>query len=100
VSPDLLFDLFQDGEDGRLWRGSFADLGMAKRNAQRFADEERQEFSVYTSEDYSEVARVFPSRSKLTPDTGPDRNILTAGKDSDQETFQDGGQHESQESLS
>jgi hypothetical protein len=64
MSPDLLFDLFQDGDDGRLWRGSFADLGMAKRNAQRFADEERQEFFVYRSEDYSEVARMFPSRMK------------------------------------
>lgn len=64
MSPDLLFDLFQDGEDGRLWRKSFADLDEAKRNAQRFADEERQEFFVRRFEDCSEIARVFPSRRK------------------------------------
>jgi hypothetical protein len=64
MSPDLLFDLFQDGEDGRLWRKSFADLDDAKRKAQQFADEERQEFFVRRFEDYSEIARVFPSRIK------------------------------------
>jgi hypothetical protein len=47
-----------------LWRASFADLDEAKRNAQKFADEERQEFFVYRFEDYSEVARLFPSRMK------------------------------------
>jgi hypothetical protein len=65
MACDLQFGLFQAGEDRPIWRGSFADLDMAKRHAQGLADEERQEFFVYTSEDYSEVARMFPSRMKL-----------------------------------
>ncbi|MGD0227414.1 MAG: hypothetical protein ABSF71_34270 [Terriglobia bacterium] len=47
-----------------MWRGSFADLDEAKRKAQQLADEERQEFFVCRFEDYSEIARVFPSRMK------------------------------------
>ena len=46
MSRDLLFDVFQDGEEGRLWRKSFADLDEAKRNARKLADEECQEFLV------------------------------------------------------
>jgi hypothetical protein len=61
---DHQFGLFQDDACGPLWRASFADLDEAKRNAQKFADEERQEFFVYRFEDYSEVARLFPSRMK------------------------------------
>jgi len=55
MTYDLLFDLFQDSEDGPLWRRSFADLDGAKSQAQDFADEERQEFFVRRFEDYSEV---------------------------------------------
>lgn len=64
VRNDHQFGLFQDGEDGRLWRKSFADLDEAKRNARKLADEERQEFFVCRFEDYSEIARVFPPRIK------------------------------------
>ena len=64
MAYDLQFGLFQADEGGPMWRGSFADLDMAKRKAQRLADEERQEFFVRRSEDRSEVARVFPSRTK------------------------------------
>ena len=62
MSRDLLFDVFQDGEGGRLWRKSFADLDEATRNARKLADEECQEFLVYRFEDHSEIARVFPTR--------------------------------------
>jgi hypothetical protein len=64
VPYDHQFGLFQDGEDGRLWRGSFANLDEAKGKAQEFADEERKEFFVCRFEDYCEIARVFPSRMK------------------------------------
>jgi hypothetical protein len=73
MTCDLLFDLFQDGEDGPLWRRSFADLDGAKRNARRLADEERQEFFVRRFEDSSEIARVFPSRMK--PQSRPGRRF-------------------------
>ncbi|MGD0221126.1 MAG: hypothetical protein ABSF71_02215 [Terriglobia bacterium] len=58
------FGLFQDDEDRSIWRGSFANLDGAKRKAQQFADEEGHEFFVRRFEDYSEVARLFPSRVK------------------------------------
>ena len=61
---DHKFGLFQDDGGGFVWRGSFVDLDAAKRRAQQFADEERHEFFVRRFEDYSEVARVFPSRVK------------------------------------
>jgi hypothetical protein len=64
MAHDNQFGLFQDDAGGPLWRASFDDLDEAKRNAQRFADEERQEFFIYRFEDYSEVARLFPSRMK------------------------------------
>lgn len=63
MSPQLQFLLFQDYQDRTLWRGSFADLDAAKHNAQRLADEERQEFIVRRFADSSEVARLFPSAS-------------------------------------
>lgn len=61
---DYRFGLYQDNGGGRVWRGSFADLEEAKRHAQKFADEEHHEFFVCRFEDYSEVARSFPSRKK------------------------------------
>jgi hypothetical protein len=61
---DQKFGLFQDDEGGPLWRASFADLDEAKRNARKLAEEERQEFFVCRFEDYSEVARMFPTRNK------------------------------------
>ena len=64
MARDHQFGLFQDEAGGPLWRASFADLDEAKRKAQKFADEERQEFFVYRFEDYSEIARVFPSRKE------------------------------------
>ena len=67
MAYDHQFGLFQDDAGGPLWRASFADLDEAKRNAQRFADEEGQEFFVTRFEDYSEVARLFPSRMKPQP---------------------------------
>ena len=59
---DHQFGLFQDDDDRSIWRGSFADLDEARRQAQRWADEERQEFFVRRFADYSEVARLFPTR--------------------------------------
>jgi hypothetical protein len=71
---DHQFGLFQD-DAGRSWRRApFADLDGAKRKTQKFADEERQEFLVRKLEDYSEVARMFPSRTESMPGTGLDRN--------------------------
>jgi hypothetical protein len=64
MAYDHQFGLFQDDAGGSLWRASFADLDEAKRNARKLADEERQEFFVRRFEDYSEIARVFPSRTK------------------------------------
>jgi hypothetical protein len=64
MAYDHQFGLFQDDAGGPLWRASFADLDEAKRNARKLADEERQEFFVRRFEDYSEIARVFPSRTK------------------------------------
>jgi hypothetical protein len=61
-----------------VWRASFADLDEAKRKAQKFADEERQEFFVYRLKDYSEIARVFPARAESMPGAGLDRNRLAA----------------------
>jgi len=67
VADDHQFGLYQDDSDGPRWRASFCDLDEAKRNAQKFADEEGQEFFVYRFEDYSEVARVFPTRMRPQP---------------------------------
>jgi hypothetical protein len=64
MPDDQCFGLFQAGMDGPLWRASFVDLDEAKRVARRLADEERQEFFVRSFEDYSEVARLFPTRNK------------------------------------
>jgi hypothetical protein len=69
---DLPFSLFQDDSSSPLWRRDFADLEEAKRHARRLADEERLEFFVLRLEDFSEVARLFPSRHKagdLHPDS-------------------------------
>jgi hypothetical protein len=82
MAYDHQFELFQDDAGGFVWRGSFADLEEAKRKAQQFANEERQEFFVRRFEDSSEVARVFPSRSKSTADPGPDRVRVTADNES------------------
>jgi hypothetical protein len=56
------FGLFQDDHDGPLWRASFAELDEAKRRGQEFADDEGREFFVYCFRNYSEVARLLPSR--------------------------------------
>jgi hypothetical protein len=61
MSPNFHFVLFQDYEDTPVWRGSFADLEAAKRNAQKLADEERHEFFVCEYGDYGEIARLLPS---------------------------------------
>ena len=76
---DHRFGLFQVGKDGPLWRASFADFDEAKRSARILADEERQEFFVRSLEDYSEVARLFPTRNK-TVDLHADstRNVGSA----------------------
>ena len=69
---DLRFGLFQAGEDGPLWRASFAELEEATRTARTLADTERQEFFVRSLDDYSEVARLFPTRTgavALNPDS-------------------------------
>ena len=34
----------------------------AKRHGQKFADDEGREFFVFSFKNYSEVARLFPSR--------------------------------------
>ena len=47
-----------------MWRESAADLNEARRNAQRLADDEGVEFFVYSFRSFTEVARLFPSRSK------------------------------------
>jgi len=62
VSYDDQFGLFLDDHDGPMWRGSFAELDEAKRHGQKFADDEEQEFFVYSFRNSSEVARLFPSR--------------------------------------
>ena len=59
---DDQFGLFQDDHDGPLWRASFADMDEAKRRGQKFADDEGEEFFVYSFKNYSEVARLFPTR--------------------------------------
>jgi hypothetical protein len=64
MASDHQFGLFQDDAGGPLWRASFADLDEAKRNARRLADEERRDFFVCRFEDYSEIARMFPTRNK------------------------------------
>jgi hypothetical protein len=61
MSPNLHFVLFQDYQDRAVWRGSFADLDTAMRNAQKLADEERLEFFVCDDGDLGEVARLLPS---------------------------------------
>ena len=71
MPDDHQLGLFKAGQDGPLWRASFADLEEAKRNARILADEERQEFFVRSLEDYSEVARLFPTRNKIV-DLRPD----------------------------
>jgi hypothetical protein len=58
------FWLFQDNEGTPMWRASFVDLDGAKRTAQKLADDERHEFFIRRFDDFSEVARVFPTRSK------------------------------------
>ncbi len=70
MSHDLQFGLYQDDAGGFVWRASFADLDEAKRNAQNLADAERQEFFICRFEDYSEVARLFPSKGESTPGAG------------------------------
>jgi hypothetical protein len=61
MSPNLHFLLFQDYQDRSVWRGSFADLDAAMRNAQKLADKERLEFFVCEYGDSNEVARLVPS---------------------------------------
>lgn len=76
---DLRFGLFQAGDDGPLWRASFADLEEAKRTARILADTEREEFFVRSLEDYSEVARFFPTRNRaVMPHPDSTRKIGSA----------------------
>jgi hypothetical protein len=64
VASEQQFGLFQDDDDGPLWRASFDDLDEAMHNGQKLADDERHGFFVYSFKDYREVARFFPSRHK------------------------------------
>ena len=82
MAYDHQFWLFQDDDDGPLWRGSFDDIDDAKRQAQRLADAERHEFFVYIFKYFTEVARMFPSRVEPSPSTGLDWNRLAADKNS------------------
>jgi hypothetical protein len=77
VHYDHQFGLFQDGPEGPLWRASFADIDQAKRHAQVYADEEGREFFVYSYKDYSEVARLFPSRRPARVDKLSDAEVLS-----------------------
>jgi hypothetical protein len=70
VPVDHQFGLFQDNEGGPFWRAFFVDLDDAKRNAQKFADDERQEFFVCRFEDSTEVARLFPTRMNPRTQSG------------------------------
>lgn len=63
MPDDHQLGLFKAGQDGPLWRASFTDLEEAERSA-RILAEARQEFFVLRLEDFSEVARVFPTRHK------------------------------------
>jgi hypothetical protein len=65
------FWLYQDDEGTPKWRGSFADLDEAKHTARKLADSERHEFFIRRFDDFSQIARVFPTRSK-TVDAPPD----------------------------
>jgi len=76
VAEELQFALFQDDERGPLWRAPFTDLDEAKRQAQRFADDEGHEFFVYSFKSYTEVMRVFPSKRRSSPGKGRDLNRL------------------------
>jgi hypothetical protein len=70
VPYDHQFWLFQDDDDGPLWRGSFDDIDDAKDQAQRLADAERHEFFVYSFSYFTEVGRMFPARGGSSPSTG------------------------------
>lgn len=61
------FGLFKDDResDGPLWRAFFEDLGEAKLQAQKYADDEGSEFFIYNFKNYSEIARMFPTRRTL-----------------------------------
>ena len=72
MPDDHQLGLFKAGQNGPLSRASFTDLEEAKRSARILADEERQEIFVLRLEDFSEVARVLPTRHKagdLHPDS-------------------------------
>lgn len=64
VPDDQQFGLFQDNEEGPVWRASFADFEQATREAQKLADAEGREFFVYSFNNYSEVARSVPVRRR------------------------------------
>jgi hypothetical protein len=64
VSNDHQFGLFQDNDDGPVWRGAYSNLEQAKLEAQKCADLENKEFFVYCFNNYAEVARLFPSKRK------------------------------------
>ena len=56
------FGVFRDNGQEPVWRASVATLEEAKFLAQKFADNEGQEFFIYDFNGFSEVARMFPSR--------------------------------------
>jgi len=60
---DQQFGLFEDGEEGPLWRAFFSDVEDAKARAQIFADDEGRVFFVYNLKDSTVIKRVFPSRA-------------------------------------
>lgn len=63
---DHQFGLFIQDEKGPLWRGFFADLDAAKQTAQELANRENREFFVFNFKNFTEVARSFPPRPKLS----------------------------------
>ena len=63
---DHQFGLFIQDEKGPLWRGFFTDLDAARKAAEELARKENSEFFVFNFKNFTEVARSFPARSKLS----------------------------------
>jgi len=62
---ELQFAVFQDEGRGPSWRASFTEIGEAKRLAQTLADKDNREFFVYNFDNYSEIARSYPTRIEI-----------------------------------
>jgi hypothetical protein len=64
---DQQFGVFREDEQGPLWNGSFTHLDEAKQKARTLAESEGCEFFIYNFQDFTEIARFFPSRPKPKP---------------------------------